>query len=408
MNSNSTNVFVITLLALMFFGLMIMPLELTRLVMTLAVIFFIVINRRAFRLGLFRSIAIFSLLIFISCLVSHYVNGQPLISVISRSYEYYMLLFFIVPFSYSLSVSDSLNTIYKISVIYCVAYMLQWAIYPTILFWGASVFDDVQSLSQYRVRISGTICSYYLLFYSLHQLTKKFSAKYIITMLLGIFPIVMMGFRTTVLLSVICAFLIVFQSSKNIFKLLRYGLALVVVLSVLMTYVPFVTSKVNDMIERQEEGQSYTNDNYIRVLALNYYQSEFAKMPNMCLTGGGVYVESSRNRYSNIYDYGNDHGFFVSDLGLYGLSLYIGVPAVLLLILITLWGIIRAKEDPLIPIRYTFLLELLSSITTSEIYRSGNLVILGFMLYVVWKSQQIDNPKLSYEKNRYIDIPSCS
>ena len=73
------------------------------------------------------------------------------------------------------------------------------------------------------------------------------------------------------------------------------------------------------------------------------------------------------------------------DLGLYGLSLYIGIPAVVILIFLVLRTIYNSKDPFLIAIRFTLFVELFGSFTTAEIYRNGNIILLGILLYIEWR-----------------------
>ena len=94
-----------------------------------------------------------------------------------------------------------------------------------------------------------------------------------------------------------------------------------------------------------------------------------------CLTAYTKRINFARNNYS----------FRWTDLGIVGLSMIIGIPAVLILVLIYLRCIWLCKEPEIQFVRFTFLIVLLGSGTTAEMYREGNILLLSFFLYLEYK-----------------------
>lgn len=78
----------------------------------------------------------------------------------------------------------------------------------------------------------------------------------------------------------------------------------------------------------------------------------------------------------------NSMGLWWVDLGLIGLSYVIGIPTVLILVLLVLYCFHNSRSPDLCFIRCTLIVVFLGSIITSmEIYRSGNLIILSLLFY---------------------------
>jgi hypothetical protein len=140
------------------------------------------------------------------------------------------------------------------------------------------------------------------------------------------------------------------------------------------------------MNHRNETNQTFENENYIRWKELDYYWNEQFTRPAEKVFGGGVPTDRESKYANTIYGYAYDKRLFWDDLGLVGLSMIIGIPAVTLLVLLYLVCIWRCKEPELQYIRVTLAVVLLASLfTNSEVYRQGNLLLLTLFLYIEYK-----------------------
>lgn len=93
--------------------------------------------------------------------------------------------------------------------------------------------------------------------------------------------------------------------------------------------------------------------------------------------------------------------FLLGCLGIVGLSFIIGIPAVLLLVIIILRCAILCKDRELQYIRFTLLVVLLGSLFTSkELFRTGNMVIIGIFLYLEYIRNKELKLKLLDEKSK--------
>ena len=102
-------------------------------------------------------------------------------------------------------------------------------------------------------------------------------------------------------------------------------------------------------------------------------------MPGEKIFGGGVPVDMSTKFRKEVY-YNN---YTWTDLGLVGLSMVIGIPAVCLLVLLYLICIWKLKEPQHQYLRFTLLIALLGSVfTTAELYRDGNILLFSLFLYI--------------------------
>lgn len=207
-------------------------------------------------------------------------------------------------------------------------------------------------------------------------------------MLLGFLPILMMGFRSLLSLSFVSFFLMIPFTLKTSAKTISYGL-LGAVSAFLVMQTSLVQYKMAEMERRTEANQTFENDEYVRWRELDYYWNEQFKTPVEHIVGGGVPTDPTTQYAKTIYKYAYEIGLYWNDLGLVGLSMIIGIPAVLLLVVMYILCIWRLKEPELQYLRFTLVVILAGSIfTTAELYRDGNLLLFSLFLYIEYKYHQ--------------------
>ena len=142
-------------------------------------------------------------------------------------------------------------------------------------------------------------------------------------------------------------------------------------------------------MERQENNQTFANDDYIRVIEFDYFWNQQFIKPYEKIIGGGNPVDPD-SRYGNSFQAVElQRNLYWVDLGIVGLSMVIGIPAVLCLVYLYVRCIWRCKEKQIQYIRFTFFIVLIGSIITNmELYREGNLLMLSLFLYIEYKYHQ--------------------
>ena len=331
-----------------------------------------------------RMIRWYFLFFLLSCFYSWKFNGQSLPGVIVHAYDYFAILFFFFLVRTDLSSSDTVKVIEKVALCFCCCYILQWIVFPTILFTGAS--DDINiNANQYRARMPGSMTSYFLLIYSVNRYLIEKKYVFILYAILAFIPILIMGFRSLTALSILAIFIMipfVLRSTKRtiLFGIIGAG-ALYVALST-----GLAQSKIEEMMERQESDQTFENEDYIRFLSLNYYWNEQFDKPYEKIIGGGVPVDWDSRYFKTIDAEKEQDGFYWDDLGLIGLGLVIGFPATILLILLYVVCMWKCREPDIQYVRFTLFVVLIGSIFTSrELYREGNILLFSLFLYLEYK-----------------------
>lgn len=322
------------------------------------------------------------LFLLMSCIYSAFYNGQPLFKTIGFCSNYLGLIFSFYLIGQKLSSKQILDSLIFISLLYVLGYIIQWAVYPFPIFGVAD--NDASSLETYRIRISGSLCAYVLFFYGINKYLEEKKIKYIVYTLLSFFPIIVMGFRTLTVLSVLFAFLMIWFVKRKLTKTLYYLLFFCVV-AIVVSQTDIVKDKIAEMQERQDTGQTLDNPDYIRWIAYDYFTTQFFDKPGEKIIGGGVPAGTTTYAKS-LSDMAQYNHLYWMDLGLVGLSWLIGIPAVLLLVFLYLRCAWRCKIPSLQFVRFTILLLVLGSLlTTMELYRSGNILLFSFLLCYQYK-----------------------
>lgn len=376
----------IILILVKFFDIVYIPNHIISYFAFFIVLYFTIKNCK--RPTLFEKIILVSeAFVLLSFFYSLIFNKQPIKPLIVGTYTYLGLLSFFVLKNYKFNISNTVYLLKTITIIMTLLYIIQWFLYPTILFRAVLNEFDVNEL-QFRMRFTCSICSYLALFYGLNRLLISQRSNGIIYIILGAIPIIIMGFRSLIILSILALIIMIFFVSKELKSYFKY-ITFFCILFFVALQTPLVQEKINEMQSRQEQQQTFTNEDYVRYISFDYYESFFNKNPIMRIIGGG-YPCCTADEYTvgNTYQSNISQAYtlklFWVDLGLLGLSYIIGIPAVLLIVYLIFITIKKCKNKEYQYIRFTLIVVTLGSIITSmEVFRSGNFVIIGIMFYLV-------------------------
>lgn len=324
----------------------------------------------------------FMVFFLISCLYSIVFNDQKIVSMFSGTIDY--IGFLIIPLCMKLNLSkrDISRILLLFSIIFCSCYIIQWIIFPTIIFQGAA--ERIETVD-FRMRLPCSICAFYLFMIGVKSLMDKDKKKGLIYILMGGFPIIIMGFRTlttlTLLFSIIMYLTTIKLNVKGIISTIIIGVSSLVIYST-----PIVQNKIEEMNARNESGDTFANTDYVRYVEWDFYRNYFDK-PGEWLLGAGV--PCGTGKYTQGLMKVNEQFLWWQDLGLIGLSFILGIITVLIIIIFTLYNIKMCKCKEMIHVRYTIIIVLLGSLlTTMEYYRSGNFMIMGLLFYYVYINKE--------------------
>lgn len=396
-NKQSLKLYFIILFLINFFGLII--LEIDKIIYFQVIIIFYYIWKTKSKQTIYPKL-ILTYLSFIvcSCIYAHLFNNQNVIKSFIYSYNYIGITSFFICQYANLSHSEVLSLIKKISITFCCCYILQWLIYPITIFSGS--LDDLNiSNGTFRMRMPGSISAYCLLFYGINQFLlnkKKINILYII---LGFIPIIIMGFRSLTALTCLCTFLMIGIVYKKFWKSLLIGVLCGGILYGASNYIPLINQKIEEMAERQNNNQTFENKDYVRWVEYEYFTENVFNKTGERFFGGGAPHNQKSVYYKELNRAAEYYSLYWADLGIVGLSFVIGIPAVLILSFLILKIAWDCKHPSLQYIRFSLLTAFVGSIITSaELYRPGNLILIGVYIYVIYSYKQT---LVTYENRNY-------
>ena len=242
--------------------------------------------------------------------------------------------------------------------------------------------------------------------------------KYIFLYVLSLFLIFLTGFRAILLA---CIIVLLFMLYK--FKLLKIKVFLIGSISfILLSFVALQTSIVQDRIQEvveRNEHDNFENDDYIRVLLLSYYYSEYFKSKIEFFFGSGMVeritfdnsqsmAESSayKSEYSkDVSSMSVNYHFFPKDMGLIGLSWEAGIPAVLSLLYIVVLLVITKTDKEYYYISAWGIYHILISPINPRLWDYHNMIYFTIVLVILdkanflWSQVEYDVKKSNRQMN---------
>lgn len=340
-----------------------------------------------------KLLILLSLFLFINEIGCKWNRGQDIMVAYSGTEmkNFMMLNVYFILLHIRCSVKSIEKFLLYFSIFFCAVYIIQYFIYPSEIIRGLENAEYMTENGVIRIRLFGQLMSPLAIFMGINKYLQNRRYIYVCQSILGFVVILMLGFRTQIAVLILCllfGFYRMYGFSGKTLKILLLG---GVVLLVLFIYVPFVYDAVMIMIERNNNDQSFSNSDYIRILNFNYFTTNFWNNNWEMIMGAGL--PGDIGHYGNFIDKLKTQGFIFADWGLIGLSWVAGIPVALLLILILLKGIILKLPNGAVYVSMTFLFLILGSILSREVYRIGNMYLLGILLVLhekIYKSLNIN------------------
>lgn len=327
--------------------------------------------------------------LFISCISCNIYRGQEiLVTLLTTANILYLMFYFYLHYERA-SVAQMEKIIVNLFVIFSCCYLFQWLSIPTAYFSSALSEFDI-SENSVRLRMPGSGIASLAYFYAVNCLFYNKKIKYVLIIIVACFIILLMGFRSMLAGLLICSFLLFVSINGFNWKIFKY-IFLVCVLGCLFLLIPQVQDSILGMIARQNADQSFSNDDYIRIIQLNFFENEHFHSIWERIFGSGMPNQGS---YWAYFEDLMNRGIFWEDWGIIGLGWLIGIPATFIMILYVL-KILRLKIDNRYKyIKFWFLYILLISVTTAEFIRNGNFLIQAMAFYlldIVYKYNDNEN-----------------
>lgn len=323
-----------------------------------------------------------------SCAYSYLYNHQNPVSVFAYSYPYIGIFSIFIFAFYRVSLRQAERAMMCLSVLWCCCYLLQWVLYPKVILWTGALDDTNINDTMFRMRLPGSICAYCLFLYGINKWMIYKRPGYILYTVLGMLPIFIQGFRSLTAAIVICGFIMIGLISKKVWKTILW-FVIFCILGFAATQIPIVGEKIEEMVERNEDDQTFANEDYIRYFEYDYFANEFFVKPGEKFFGGGASLFDKTDYGRKLMLAEDRFGFYWVDLGLVGLSWIIGIPAVICLLVIIYKNVKYCRGSGIQYVRFTLIaVTLASAVTSMELFRNGNMVIIGLMLYIISRANE--------------------
>lgn len=327
--------------------------------------------------------------VFISCISSAFFRNQTnILTNFFECYIYINIVFYYFLYYQKIRAKDCERALLYLCIIFCVLYILQYLVWPVAIFKGA--LDEINvNDEQKRIRMACSMLATISYFFGINSfLVTKCKTKLVYSVL-GFIPIILVGFRSQTVMLLILTFVMILNVSKikQSFIYVACGLFILYMIS----DIPFVSDKIQEMLGRQESDSTFLNEDYIRYQEFDYYTSHFANFKEW-LFGSGIPVYGTP--YFSYIMKSYDQNLYWNDWGIIGLSWMIGIISVLLLVSIIVRALFIKVEKSKLYLKYTLILSLLISIATSaELFRPGNLLIVGIIIYLLenFKMEKYDS-----------------
>lgn len=329
-----------------------------------------------------KPIALFILFLLLNIVSCYYYRGQGFIDTFKAEANYFYILTYFIWFSVSNDLREVEKGLLGVSTLVIFLYLIQYLLLP----YGV-VFLPVDELSQelgyaarFKIIGQGFISIGYFFCINKFMLTKKFI--YVIIAICAFIAIFAMGFRTMLFFLIVFTLLLIMKFNGVKGKGILYAILFIVILYFLTINIPFLSEKLSEMLERQKTA-NFSNSDYIRMITLNYYTTEYFNGSLEFILGSGTPFEGSD--YYRMHQYLSEGlGMYYADWGLLGFSWIIGIPAVISMLYYSVICIRARVSKPYLYVGFWFLYMIFASFTTSEFCRLGNFVTQSLALYIIY------------------------
>ena len=314
----------------------------------------------------------------LSCLSSYFYRNQNIINTFFASYIIVGFLWYFYFYKCKLQINVAEQTIAWLAIVYSISYIIQYSIYPTLLFDLPTEYYT--NLKNSRLRIDGSILGSlgYFFFLCKGLTTQKKRINFIFAFICFL-VIFLMGFRTMILSSIIATFFMIIYiykiSTKSIYVLLCLFIASLIIINT-----DYGQVIIEGMIARQQ-SDNFSNEDYVRYIGLNYYVNEhFNTTIEMLLGSCMPYHNSPIEKLNAILE---ETGIRWNDWGIMGLSFNVGIITIGAIIIVLIKMMIKRIDKKYIYLNCWLLYILLCSILTAEFIRHGHTLIIALVLYMI-------------------------
>lgn len=333
---------------------------------------------------------VFLLSILCNCFSSYVFRGQSFVTSYLAYYQIWYLFFFFALVLSRFHLHSTEKFLKWAILTVTVIYYIQLVIFPKAVWGNASAPWIAENDLYFRGLVVGgesAVSLGYFFFLNKFLVGKK-RCNLVLATICAI-PFFIRGYRIMIMGALLSTFLLYIkcQVKFNLFKLLIkfiiIGILLVALVLILYQYIPIVQASLDSLLSRAgESNQTFDNDDYIRMISINYYYTRFFSSPIELFFGAGMIGDTGP--VADVFAQLMLYNYNLTDWGLIGLSWYAGIPVVLCILYYLIKGIFQRVPRQYIYINAWFLYLLIVSLTDPEMYQHFSFLIQSILLYILY------------------------
>jgi hypothetical protein len=335
---------------------------------------FMVINKEKMRFTGAIFFFIFGLLVNTLAAYVHIHQG-PIKTLLSYSFYYFIFFYFFLHY-----MKPDRRFIEKVivtfGIIYSFIYVIQYAIYPYVLFSEDAL--TAEGGKQFAIVGHGFHMLAYFIVLNRYLIERKM--KDLVLVIFFFIVLLLCDFRTLIagafLISAFMFFKLIKLTARDIIVIVS-----IVVLLAGLSQVKFVSDIINDSVTNTESNFK-EGKKYIRMLEIEFFFKRFPTDNSYYIIGGGKRTGDNLNRF-NPDEIGLNYNIVWVDIGLLGFYIMIGLFAVIGILWYTIKAIFTKLPRDWIYLNMYFLFLLVVSFTNEEIYRDGIFSVHALGLYLI-------------------------
>lgn len=273
--------------------------------------------------------------------------------------------------------------------------LLLFALKYTFIDWEFMKLDTSEDYleKETRVRIysDGFLTLGFVYFLNKFLVLKKW--KYAGLAFIGFFFIFMQGFRTLIVGGLIIAAIMVWRVYKLSLRMIIASILVICIGTLIVSQSQTVSTKIEELSHRNET-QNFDNDDYIRLVEINYFYTQFFKNNVEMVLGAGRTQFGDEEIFNGKYpsDYSKERSylatyyhFYPVDLGFIGLSWETGIPFAIVAICLFLYLLKIPVKKEYYYLGLYGLYMIFVGFTTSRGFYQHNLICLAIVYTIAEK-----------------------
>jgi hypothetical protein len=352
------------------------------------VLFFYVINlvynnSKDYRKEFGLPVVLLLLSLFTSSIAADYFHNQGVIMTLTSEFDLYLFLFYFLLHKIKPRLENILNMIIVLGLIYCVIYIMQYAIYPKVIL-SCSILKDRGTVRIFMPGVGFMISAYYIL---LSKFIDSLKIRYVVQIIPIMIIFFLLGTRQVLGIVGLMTLLMVLFSNKVQTKFVVIFLIALCIIPIFFIFQDIINNMFAVTVKQSANSQSN-----IRVKAAEFFLFKFNHNPLWMIFGNGIPAGHSGYGIA-IERLAKSTGLYLNDIGLIGDFFRYGILYVVVMLFIFIKMAVTKLHSQFSFIKYNAITDILSLFTGAGM-QSQFIIILCFSMYI----NDVDKKEIAIEK----------